>query len=209
MVKFSQFVFSFIIIALASNVYASDTDKARSFIRSISDNTLKVIENPAFDNNEKEKELAKLFSEAVDTEWIGRFVLGKYWRAATEEQREQYTKLYQKFLIGSYVPRFKEYTNERISILKVVEKETDEFLVKTEIVRPKEPAIKVDYLVRKKDSRLIIYDVIAEGISLITTQRSEFGSVISRKGLSYLIDRLEIRVAEMTVSQRRMIEAAI
>lgn len=196
-----------LITSTTSNAIASNKDNARTFILAVSNNTLEIIENNKLNSKEKEAKLAQLFSESVDTEWIGKFVLGKYWRAASEEERSQYITLYKKFLIGSYVPRFKDYTNERISILNVIEKDEGEYLVKTEIVRPKEPSIKVDYLVRKGSSEFKIFDIVAEGISLITTQRSEFGSVISRKGLDYLIDRLSIRVDQMSVTQKNMIEA--
>src|SRR5690606_10743267 len=110
-------------------------------------------------------------------------------REATPEQQKRYTELYHKFLISTYVPRFREYTNQKFTILKSQETDNREYLVDTEIISPGEPPIKVSYRVRQENGGYRIIDVIAEGVSLITTQRSEFNSILAREGLDSLLTR--------------------
>ena len=50
--------------------------------------------------------------------------------------------------------------------------------------------VDVNYRVRKQGDTYKIFDVIVEGVGLLTTQRSEFSSVIADKGIDYLIDQL-------------------
>lgn len=193
------------IIWIAPNSQAS-VGQAEKFVSNLTDNALQVITDNQLNATQKESELAKLFIRSVDTQWIGRFVLGKYWKGASEEQRVAYLDLYQKFLIGNYVPKFREYNNEKIIILSVTSQEDNEYRVQSEIARLNQPAIKVDYMVRQKGDHFVIFDIVAEGVSLVTTQRSEFGSVISRKGLAYLIERLKIRVDQMNSAQSHLMQ---
>ena len=79
-------------------------------------------------------------------------------------------------------------------IKKSYEEEKKEYLISTEIVKDGAPSVKVDYKIREnEDGKYQIYDVIAEGVSIITTQRSEFASILSRGGLSDLIVKLQER----------------
>ena len=65
----------------------------------------------------------------------------------------------------------------------------------TEIVRPNGPPVRVDWRVRKNGETLKVVDVIAEGISMLITQRDEFAAVIQNSGgkVDALIDRLRRR----------------
>ncbi len=183
-----------VVFPISTNANASP-EGAKSFIKTVSSDAIKVVTSKDASDEEKELALVQLFKNSVDTNWIAKFVLGRYWRTATAEQKQKYTALHKQFLINSYVPKFKEYTNQK-SITKKVSQETEnEYLVETEIIQPDGISIKVDYKVRKNSNdEYLIYDVIAEGVSLITTQRSEFSSILSRKGVDYLIKKLEARV---------------
>jgi phospholipid transport system substrate-binding protein len=143
----------------------------------------------------KEQQLSKLFDESVNTEWIAQFVMGKYWNDASEAQKTMYLQLHKQFLLNNYIPKFKEYSNEKVIFKNFFDEDNDEYLVETQIIKSDGTAIKVDYRVRKtSENKYQIFDVIAEGVSLITTQRSEFASILSRKGVDYLIKKLKAKV---------------
>ena len=73
----------------------------------------------------------------------------------------------------------------------------NEYLVKTEIKSENNKSFRIDYKIRKEsDGSYKIFDIIAEGISMITTQRSEFGSILSRNNISFLIEKLEAKVSQ-------------
>jgi phospholipid transport system substrate-binding protein len=168
---------------------------AQTFVREVGDDALKLIKDGNVDDKKKEQKLISLFEKVVDTKWIAQFVLGSYWNSATDEQKKEYVELHHKFLINSYIPKFKQYTNQKIEFKKFYEEGNLEYMVETEILQPDKPAIRVDYKVREDASGTYqIYDVIAEGVSLITTQRSDFTSILSRGGLDDLIKKLKDKV---------------
>lgn len=184
---------SLIIIPMSLPAAASQQG-AKDFIKTVSEKAINIIQNSNKKDDVKQKELTKLFEDSVDTAWIGKFAMGRYWTHTTDKQKEQYLELHRQFLINSYVPKFKEYNNQKIVLKKVTEEYSKEYLVESEITQKDAPAIKVNYKVREEAGKYKIYDVIAEGVSLITAQRSEFGSILSRKGVDYLIKQLQAKV---------------
>ncbi len=114
-------------------------------------------------------------------------MIGRYWRAATPQQRQEYLSLFRVFVLDTYAQRLDGYSGETIDVIKSLPIDETDTMVSTEIVRRNGPPIRVDYRVRIRNDGHRIVDVIVEGISLVVTQRSEFASVINRKGLDGLL----------------------
>jgi phospholipid transport system substrate-binding protein len=132
-----------------------------------------------------------LFLQTVDVKWIARFALGKYWNQASDEQRAKYLEVHKKFLLNGYIPKFREYNNQKIKVTKSSQISEDEYLVETKIISQDGTEVNVSYKVKKhEDAKYIAFDVIAEGVSLITTERADFASVLSRDGIDALITKL-------------------
>jgi len=178
----------FVAPAMAAPATATD------FVQSLGDQALATISNKDFDKGQKQAKLTKLFNENIDFQWIGRFVLGHAWREATAEQKTRYVAEYKKFLVLHYTSRFIDYTGGTFKVSGEKDDGDGEFTVGMQLKSndPDSEPVQVDYRVRKNPGTgFKIFDVIVEGVSLLATQRSEFASVISDKGLDYLIDQLE------------------
>jgi phospholipid transport system substrate-binding protein len=169
----------------------ADTTKARSFVEQVAKDALSVIQNDKLNVQSKQQKLERLFIHNIYIDWISRFVLGKHWRKATDDQKERYRVNYRKFLLSNYVSRFREYSGETFYITDTREDGKRKYLVTMEIARPgdKQPII-IDYRVRETNGDYKIFDMVIEGISLIASQRSEFNAVISLDGLFFLIMQL-------------------
>jgi phospholipid transport system substrate-binding protein len=168
---------------------------AEDFVKQLSDKVIELVKNKNENELIKDKQLSKLFEESVDTQWISKFVMGNHWKDASETQKRVYLELYRKFLLSNYIPKLKSYANQEIKFKNVFDEGENEYLIETSIVQPDGSSVNVDYKVRKYgENKYLIFDVIAEGVSLITTQRSEFASILSRKGVDYLIKKLKMKV---------------
>ena len=183
----------FVFSSSNASAVAYNISNAREFVDNVSDKTLAVVKSDKLSKEEKRKELENIFISSVDTKWLSRFVLGHYWNETNEEQRKKYQEIYQKFLFSSYLPSFMEYAGQEFVVKDVVDNGDDEYSVQTEIKNPNSANVRVDYELRKKNGGFIIYDIVAEGISLITTQRSEFSSILSRDGIDSLMDKLQAK----------------
>jgi phospholipid transport system substrate-binding protein len=124
----------------------------------------------------------ELLREDFDVPGIGRFVLGRYWNQATEEQRADYVKLFEDYIAMAYATRLAEYTGETLKVTGS-RPEADGAIVSSQILRPAGAApVKVDWRLTGRDGNYKISDVSVDGISMAVTQRSEFASVIQHNG---------------------------
>ena len=186
---------SIVAAILTYNISAASTKDATKFVNDLSDNVMSIMKHNSLTDSQKEDRLSVIFTKVVDTDWIGKFALGRNWNTASAETQQEYLKLFKKYLVSIYVPNFKKYTSQKLQITRVNETAKNEFLVQTLMIdTATKNAIKIDYRMIQKNedpTQFLIFDIIGEGISLIATQRSEFTTVISREGFSGLIDDLK------------------
>jgi len=124
----------------------------------------------------------QLFQADFDGPGIARFVLGRYWRSASEEEQQEYLKLFEDYVVFVYGTRLSSFNGETFKV-KGSRPEGNGIVVATDILNPNgEPPIKVDWRLISDNGAFKINDVIIEGISMLVTQRSEFASVIQRHG---------------------------
>jgi phospholipid transport system substrate-binding protein len=124
----------------------------------------------------------QLFRADFDGPAIARFVLGRYWRSASEEERQEYLKLFEDYVVYVYGTRLSDFNGQTFRI-HGSRTDQDGTIVSTEVFTPGANApIKVDWRLIAENGGFKITDIIIEGISLMVTQRSEFASVIQRHG---------------------------
>ena len=152
-----------------------------SYVMEMTTNAINTLTNKSISQNEKESQFGKLFDKNFDVPSISRFVLGKYWKQASLDQKKKFIKSFRNYVVKTYSSRFNEYSGEKLKLVNYEnEKNPKIFLVHTILERQNAPVIKVDWRIGKKKNRFVILDIIIEGISLAITQRSEFVSVIDQ-----------------------------
>ena len=152
-----------------------------TYVMEMTTNAINTLTNKSISQNEKESQFGKLFDKNFDVPSISRFVLGKYWKQASLDQKKNFIKAFRNYVVKTYSSRFNEYSGEKLKLVNYEnEKNPKIFLVHTILERQDAPVIKVDWRIGKKKDRFVILDIIIEGISLAITQRSEFVSVIDQ-----------------------------
>ena len=183
----------------AQSSFAQDAEKsaaARKFVEEIGNKVITIAAEKTSDATRRAK-IVKVIDEVIDAEWIGRFVLGKNYKSSTEVQRQRFTSLYRDFMINTYGPKFKDYNGRKFTVNEVIE-QGGFYIAKAEFLpHDSNTPISVDFRVKERNGKLVILDFIAEGISLIETQRSEFNSAISQKGTDKFLDELTERVEKL------------
>lgn len=182
---------------------AANSDNAKNFIDTIARDALNTISSKTLPKSQKQAKLESIFSRNVDIAWVGRFVMGRFWREASEPQRKRYLKAYEQFIITHYAARFTEYTSGDYTIVGVRDDTEDSVIVSMEIATGTagDPPVLIDYRVREDKGGYKVFDIIIEGVSMITTQRSEFASILGAQGVDGLISQLENR--SITISDKK------
>lgn len=187
------------VILFCSQASAQNATKeeAGKFVEKIGNEIVSIAREKGVSETKKKDKIIAVIDGVIDADWIARFVLGKNYKTASDQQRERFTKLYRDFMINTYGPKFKNYDGKKFTVNEVTQ-QGGFFIAKAEFL-PKDSnvAISVDFRVKERNGKLLILDFIAEGISLIETQRSEFNSAISQDGMDKFLNNLTERVKKL------------
>ena len=124
----------------------------------------------------------QLFHEDFDGPGIARFVVGGYWRTASQEEQQEFVRLFEDYVVFVYTTRLSDFGGERFNI-RGSRSDGDGVIVSTAIFGPGNTSpVNVDWRLVTDNGAYKISDVIVEGISMGVTQRSEFASVVQRNG---------------------------
>lgn len=128
-----------------------------------------------------------------DFERVSRLVLGKNWSKATPEQKTTFQAEFKTLLLRTYATALSKYKNQTIEYKPFrMEAGAETASVKTAIQQPGGDPIAVDYTLGKKGDDWKVYDIVIEGVSLVTNYRSQFAQEIRQNGL----DSLNTKLAE-------------
>ena len=155
---------------------------AECFIQSTAD---KVFAFYGDENTDERR--AKAFREVLTATFelrtIARFTLGRYWRIASADQRREYRRLFEDFLVLAYANRFRDLSGVKLRVATVLTINKRDKLVRSEVdPGGGRPPIRIDWRVRETKQGLRIVDVIVDGISMGVTQRDQFAAAIRSAG---------------------------
>ena len=157
----------------------------------------------------KDKELTtnpRKLLELVDAKVLPHFnftrmtmlAVGRPWRDATPEQRDQLVKEFRTLLVRTYSTALEQYSNQSIEVKPATLKAGDaETTVRTQINQPGGQPIAMDYRMERTPQGWKGFDVSIEGVSIVTTYRSSFGTEVSKSGIDGLIKSIAAQNARL------------
>lgn len=188
---------------VASPVRASTPgEKAELFILELADSGLAMLENAEHTTARREIELRNFVHDGFALEAIGRFVVGRYWRRMDKNQQAEYQEMFSEWLLMSYASRLGDYEGQRIEVVRSFEvhNKKKDVVVRTRIVDGDgQPETMVDWRVRKFNGKHRIIDIVVEGISMISAQKSEFEAVFRKVGVAGFLENLRSKLATRVI----------
>ena len=163
------------------------------FVSNFADNAISILSNESLNASQKNIQFTELVMSSIDMNLISKFVLSKYWKLATDDQKKAYLAAFKQYFISSYANKLDQYSGEKVII--VSSNAAKKFvIVKSNIVRDGTDTLKIelDWRLLTRDGRTKIIDLSIEGISLIIAQREEFQSFLANNNnsLDALISKL-------------------
>jgi len=177
--NFLIFFINFLLLFLFLNNAIADSSDPKKFIQEIVDEAKKILvkTNTAEYKSEKLTEIALV---TVDIKGVGLYTLGPYRKDLTEEQKKEYSNLFKKYFLKTFVSRLTDYSEPKIDVISA-EKKNEKYTIVSSILlaTDKKPEVKIDWRVYTKNpNKPLIRDLIIEGLSLARTQKEEFSSII-------------------------------
>lgn len=127
----------------------------------------------------------------IDYQFAAYKVLGKHFRSVPKEKIQEYVSVFREYLITTYALAMAYYDNQVVEFAPHGDIEGKKAVtVRAEVKDPARPDIKIAFQVRKnsKTNEWKAYDMIAEGISLLDSKRSEFESVLRQDGIDEVLN---------------------
>ena len=192
--NFFIFCTSFLLLFLSFNNAFADSSDPKQFIQEIVDEAKEILVDSNSDKYKSDK-LTEIALATVDINGVGFYTLGSYRKDLTEEQKKEYTILFKKYFLKTFVSRLTDYSEPKIDVVSA-EKKNEKYTIVSSILlaTEKRAEVKIDWRVYTKDpNKPLIRDLIIEGLSLARTQKEEFSSIIESNdgNINALFDRLK------------------
>ncbi|MGH8199869.1 MAG: MlaC/ttg2D family ABC transporter substrate-binding protein [Steroidobacteraceae bacterium] len=128
----------------------------------------------------------------VDTQFAAQLVLGKYWKTATQEQRERFINAFYHSMLNNYGVAIVEFTSNTLKVYPSRVNPGDQnATVRTEMMRTSGAPISVNYYMHQTPDGWKAWDVVIDGVSYILSYRQDFQPQIAQQGLDAVITHLE------------------
>jgi phospholipid transport system substrate-binding protein len=188
----------------AMNVNAGDLVEPQKVIEDASIQLKSRMQDPGFTKDFRKitEFVHSVIYPRADFDLISSLVLGKLWKDASVTEKEAFKKEFQTLLIRTYSRAFVEFKEWSVRFLPMsAEEDPRKTMVKTEILQPSVQPIAVNYRMLLNKGQWKVYDILIEGVSLVSNYRTSFKNEVERTGsLQEVINQLAKRNAEALAS---------
>jgi phospholipid transport system substrate-binding protein len=190
---------SLFVIALAAAVASAGAPTEQ--LKSSVDQVIKLLDDPALKDRpaERRAQVRKMVDDIFDYPDTARRALGNHWNARTPQEREEFTRLFGDLLDRAYISKIDLYQGEKVKWIGETIDGSDA-LVKTTILAKSGSDVPVDYRMHPKDGHWRVYDVVIEGVSMVSNYRTQFNKIVQTESYDSLVQKLKARGATPAAS---------
>ena len=183
--------YTVLVLLLMSQVgWSDDKSSAKELLVAKIEAALSVLQRKDLVQQEKNKQVVKIVEPIFDYNLMAKLTLGrKYWPGLSEKDRERFTDLFVARLRASYIDKLSLYTDEKV-VYDAPVQEGIKIRIPTSVIS-KNNRIAMIYKLYKSSNSWKIYDIEIEGVSLISTYRSQFYDILSKGTFNDLLLKLE------------------
>jgi phospholipid transport system substrate-binding protein len=188
-------------IAAAPASAGVPTDQLRGAVERV----LKALDDPSLKGQGKlgERRVAvrKIANEIFDFAEIAKRSLAQHWQPLSEAQRNEFVGLFADLLERSYISKIETYGGEKIQYT-AERMDGDYATVSTKIVTKNGTEVPVDYRMVKRADHWLVYDVSIEGVSLVSSYRTQFNKIIQTSSYNELVTKLRTKQDELMAEDK-------
>ena len=190
-------VVGFVVAVTTPAMAGAPTDQLKQRV----DEVIKVVDDPALSGKTAERHAAvrKIAEDVFDYPDTAQRALGPHWNARTPPERQEFVQLFADLLDRAYIGKIDLYQGEKVRYVGETV-DGDQATVKTRIVTKRGSEVPVDYRMHQNNGRWLVYDVIIEGVSLISNYRNQFNKVVQTESYQALVQKLKAKETEPAAS---------
>jgi phospholipid transport system substrate-binding protein len=139
-----------------------------------------------------------IVQQRFDTPLIVKVILSRHWNGLNDGQKTEFIQLFRQLSVATYASRFDSYSDQEFAETGREQLNAGRVLIRTELTRPGETAVKLDYLMHQNEKgEWLIISVIANGVNDLSLKRAEYAAVIKERGFDGLLDDIRGKIHAM------------
>ena len=181
-------------ILVAANAFAGPGEEVKKVV----DEVVRIVSDKDLKKNDQKRRqaLKRTISTVFDYSEMAKRSLGKHWNQRTPAEKKQFSDLFASLLENSYASKIESYNNEKIVYLKE-NLDGEHAEVKSKVLTTKRDEFTLDYRLINQNGKWLVYDIVIEGISLVSNYRTQFNKIITSDGYSELVKKLQNKTEEL------------
>jgi len=190
---------------MVAGVVAAPATGPRETVETAVVRVVEVLQQPEATGpaqSERAAEIKRIARELFDFDEIARRALSRHWAGRTPVQHTEFVGLFTDLLERSYMNRIEAYAGERI-VYTGEAVDGPYATVRSKVVTQRKSEVGIDYRLHLRGSRWQVYDVLIDGVSFVSTYRSQFDRVIQAESYGALVERLRKRSLDTAVVDRK------
>jgi phospholipid transport system substrate-binding protein len=177
----------------ASGVWAGQPTEV---VRKVIEQALDILKNPSYSKSQKHQMVKNIVDPHFDYQEMAKLSLGATWKGLSGAQQDEFVRLFAELLEASYADKIDKYA-QRVKIDYSGEiPEGNRVEVRTVVLRPND-RFPLNYRLIQEGGTWKVYDVVIEGVSLVSNYRSQFSRIIHQSSYAELVRRLKTKVSEL------------
>jgi phospholipid transport system substrate-binding protein len=170
-------------------------------LRNATDRVLKVLQDPELKQPAKgetrRQQIRAIANEIFDWHETGKRALARHWQGRSPKEQEEFSTLFADLIERSYIGKIEQYSGERIVYAGETVDGDAQATVKTKLITKSNTEIPIDYRMQKEGDRWRAYDVVIEGVSLVSNYRTQFNKIIQQSGYAELVNKMQAKEEEL------------
>jgi phospholipid transport system substrate-binding protein len=177
-------------------VVVSAGGSAIDAVRTSVDGILDILKKgDTMDKAARRSAMEVIIDERFDFRAMSQRTLATNWKKASDAEKQEFTDLFKQLIQSSYVGKLEAYTNETVEY--VTEKVKGRKALVETMIKTASADIPLNYKMYSKDGNWLVYDVIIEGVSLISNYRSSYQTIVKKEGFDGLMAKMKAKIEEL------------
>lgn len=127
----------------------------------------------------------------VHVNYAGSLVLGQYFRSTTPQQRETFFAAFDKFIEQAYAQALTMYNGQEVQVQKAQLNGDSQASVRVKLIQSQPLNLTFQWRKNSKTGQWQVYDMAAEGVSMVETKKQEWSNILRKEGIDALTAQVQ------------------
>jgi phospholipid transport system substrate-binding protein len=182
-------------------VIAADLSTPTGRVKDSVEKVITILKDKSVKRETRWDKIGVVINDSFDFRSMSQSVLATNWKKASPEERQQFVVFFSQYLEDTYRNKIEAYTNQRVEYVGETIR-GKKAVVETFIITDSSE-IPVNYKLKNNDGTWFAYDVVIEGVSLVSNYRSTFAAIVKNDGMDGLLTDIQSRINKYKASQKQ------